>query len=132
MIVGTTVMLLANTGLGLLALIDYDQPYVFFFFSIIVRFFQGYGDTLVTCTALSLITTNWSEEKTKYISFMEASAGLGLMIGPPMGASLYGVLNFAWTFYFFSFLIGICLIMQIAFLPNKLNDSKVFNSLDKN
>jgi MFS family permease len=41
---------------------------------------------------------------------MEAAGGLGLMVGPPMGGFLYGYLNYAMTFYFFSIVIGACVV----------------------
>lgn len=127
MIVGTACMLIANTGLGLLALIPYDRWGWFFTCSLLIRFLQGYGDTLATTTALSLISTNYSEEKTKYIGFMEAAGGLGLMIGPAFGSFLYSYLNYAWTFYFLSIAIGINLIVLIIFIPQKLNNNLEFS-----
>ena len=54
-----------------------------------------------------------------------------MLIGPPMGGFLYGYLNYAWTFYFFSFLIGACMLIQIIFIPNQLNNLTEF-TLDKN
>jgi len=122
-IVGFICMLIANQGLGMLALIDYDNWFLFYSCSLIIRFLQGYGDTLATTTAFSLISTNFNEEKTKYISIMEAAGGLGLMIGPPMGGLLFGIFNYAWTFYFFSLLIAANLAVQIYYLPSCLNNS---------
>jgi len=122
-IVGFVCMLVANTGLGMLALINYDNWRLFYFFSCLIRFIQGYGDTLATTTALSLISTNFQDEKTKYISIMEAAGGLGLMVGPPMGGFLFGIFNYAWTFYLFSVLITVNLLLQIYYVPNCLNNS---------
>jgi MFS family permease len=62
---------------------------------------------------------------------MEAAGGLGLMIGPSIGSFLYGYLNYAWTFYFFSILIGINLILLVIYIPNKLNNTNEF-SFDRN
>lgn len=122
MIVGTGCMLIANTGLGMLALIPNGHPYWFFCVSLIIRFLQGYGDTLATTTALSLITTNYTEDKQKYISFMEAAGGLGLMVGPSIGSFLYGFCDYAWTFYTLSIFIAANLAVSIIFIPQKLNN----------
>ena len=116
-IVGFICMLIANTGLGMLSLIPYGQWELFYTLSLLIRFLQGYGDTLVTTTALSLISTIYSDDKTKYISAFEAAGGLGLLVGPPLGGFLYGYLSYAWTLYFFSTLIGGCLLLQIVFVP---------------
>ena len=124
MLYGTWCMLAANTGLGMLALIPYDNWGWFYFFSLIIRFLQGYGDTLATTTALSLISTNFSEDKTKYIGFMEAAGGLGLMIGPSFGSFLYGYLDYAWTFYILSIFIGINLVILVLYIPNELNNKQ--------
>ena len=123
MLVGIFCMLVSNTGLGMLALIPYDNWKLFFGLSILIRFLQGYGDTLATTTALSLITSNYSSEKTKFIGYMEAAGGLGLMVGPPIGSFLYGYLNYAWTFYSLSITIFINLFVLVIFLPNELNNT---------
>jgi MFS family permease len=127
MLIGTACMLISNTGLGMLALIPYTRPGWFYFCSLATRFLQGYGDTLATTTALSLISTNFSEDKAKYIGYMEAAGGLGLMIGPSVGSFLYGYLNYAWTFYFLSICIGINLILLAIYTPNKLNNTNEFS-----
>lgn len=80
---------------------------------------------------MSLISTQFNEEKTKYIGFFEAAGGIGTMIGPPMGGFLYGYLHYAWTFYFFSAVIGLCLLFNLWFVPNQLNNRTDF-TLDKN
>jgi MFS family permease len=55
---------------------------------------------------------------------MEAAAGFGLMLGPPIGSLLYGQFGYAWAFYFFSILLGYNLISTILFVPGELNYDK--------
>jgi MFS family permease len=62
-------------------------------------------------TAMSLISTNFPEDKEKYISYIGASMGFGLMIGPPLGSFVFGRFGFAWVFYFFSIWIFIMMIL---------------------
>ena len=121
-IIGTSCMLVGNTGMGLCSLIPYERWGTFYFFSLVLRFLMGYGDTLAVTTMYSLITTTFTEEKSKYIGIMEAAQGLGLMIGPLLGGFLYPLLKYASTFYFFSLLIAINLFIQIKFISPKFNN----------
>lgn len=131
MLIGSVCMFVANIGLGMLALIPIDHPMTFYYLTLFIRFLQGYGDTLTTTTALSLISTNYSEEKTKYIGFMEAAGGLGLMIGPPLGSFLYSMFKYAWTFYSLAVFIFINTLLCLFFIPDKLNKQTEI-SLDRN
>jgi len=72
-------------------------------------------------TSMSLISSNFPAEKEKYISYIGASMGLGLMLGPPLGSVIYGQLKFAAVFYFFSIWIFIMILLQMAFIPSSYN-----------
>lgn len=72
-------------------------------------------------TSMSLISSNFPLEKEKYISYIGASMGVGLMLGPPLGSFIYGKWNFASVFYFFSVWIFIMLIFQTLFIPSSYN-----------
>jgi MFS family permease len=128
MLVGEVCMFVANVGLGMLAIIPYDRPGTFYTLTLLI---QGYGNTLTTTTALSLISTNFSEDKQKYIAYFEAAGGLGLMIGPPLGSFLYGIVDYAWTFYLLSLFIGLNGLISYLFIPDQLNRQNVIN-LDRN
>lgn len=85
-------------------------------------------------TAMSLISTNFPEDKEKYISYIGASMGFGLMVGPPLGSFIFGNLNFAMVFYFFSIWIFIMMVLQYVFIPssyNKDRQSTVLNHMGK-
>ena len=52
---------------------------------------------------------------------MEAAAGFGLMVGPPIGSLVYGYFGFSWAFWVFSIMFIINLFMLLPFLPDGLN-----------
>jgi MFS family permease len=71
----------------------------------------------VLSTTYSLISQIFPEEKEKYISYIEAATGFGLMVGPPLGSIIYGYLDFQWTFYVFAILVLINLVLCLLFIP---------------
>lgn len=46
-IVGFVVLIISTTGLGLLEYVPYDQWKLFYALSFVIRFAQGYGDSLI-------------------------------------------------------------------------------------
>ena len=67
------------------------------------------------------MSQNYRENKAQYIAYIEAASGLGLIIGPPMGSAIYGVLGYGWAFYSFSILAALNLMQVCYFIPNKIN-----------
>lgn len=49
-LIGLVILVLANTALGMLSYIPADNWVLFYVLSILVRLFQGYGDSLVVTT----------------------------------------------------------------------------------
>lgn len=90
MLVGIVAILIATYMLGLLAYIPNEKWFLFYSLAIFARLIQGYGDSLAITTIFSVVSSAYPEEKTKYISMLEAASGLGLMIGPPLGSIIYG------------------------------------------
>jgi MFS family permease len=72
-------------------------------------------------TNFSVISSNFSEDREMYIGYLEASEGMGLMIGPALGSVMYGVLGYDWAFYAFSIMIVMTFFVQLIFLPSSLN-----------
>jgi MFS family permease len=93
-IIGLLILMIATFALGLISYIDYDKWGLFYAISILARFVQGYGDSLVFTTTFSIISLVFSDDKDKYISYLEAAIGFGLMSGPPLGSIIYGYLGF--------------------------------------
>ena len=62
---------------------------------------------------------------------MEISFGFGMILGPPLGSLIYGLSNYATTFYFFAALIFISMILCYVFIPNRLNKNEGENNESK-
>ena len=82
---------------------------------------MGYADSLILTTSVSLLGSNFSDQRARYFGLMEAACGLGLIIGPPIGSIMYGYFGFEGAFMVFSGIIFINLATCICLLSNKLN-----------
>jgi MFS family permease len=123
-LIGLTILVLANTALGMLSYIPADNWVLFYVLSIVVRLVQGYGDSLVVTTQFSVIISVFSDEKLKYIGYSESAIGIGLMLGPGLGSFVFGFFGYAWAFYAFSVLLGLNLLIMMFYLPKQLNYDK--------
>ena len=119
-LIGLLVLFICNTAMGYISVID-DSGAKFFWFTCLIRFFQGYGDSLVMTTNFSVISSNFSDDREMYIGYLEASEGMGLMMGPALGSVVYGAFGYEWAFYSFSIMIVMTFVVQMIFLPNHLN-----------
>lgn len=59
----------------------------------------------------------------KHIAYIEIAVGLGLGIGPLVGAFLYGKIEYEYTMYFFGALNFITMIFTWYNIPNSLNST---------
>lgn len=104
-LIGMLILMLTNTAMGLLSMSS-DWKW-FFSLSIVIRFIEGYGDTLAMTAFFSVICSKFPTQKTRYIGYLESSIGLGLMAGPPIASLIYGRFGYALAFYFFTIAVGI-------------------------
>lgn len=120
-LVGFTILVIANTALGCLEFIHTDDVHVFFGISLAIRIASGYSDSLISTTQYSIVANCYKEEKTTYIAIIEAATGLGLILGPPIGSAIYGHAGFAWAFFAFSILLALNFVSCFLFIPWKIN-----------
>jgi MFS family permease len=76
-------MIIASVGFGLLVYIENDSA--FFWISMVLRFFQGFGDASVSISIFSIIATDYTADQGLYYGYLESAIGIGLMIGPIIG-----------------------------------------------
>jgi len=57
---------------------------------------------------MAIMSSFGSNERDKYIGIVEAANGLGLLVGPLAGATLYTIGGFALPFLFFASLLVLC------------------------
>lgn len=93
----------------------------FFYFAMVLRFLQGLGDALVSTAGYSIITIENPPKKDSYIGYCQSAIGIGLMLGPIIGQSLYVVLNFEMTFYTFGVVFALSMGVLMIVIPNHIN-----------
>jgi len=76
-------MTIASVGFGLLVYIENDN--VFFWISLALRFFQGFGEACASISIFSIIATDYTADQELYFGYLESAIGVGLMIGPVIG-----------------------------------------------
>jgi len=69
----------------------------------------------------SILTSVFPENREKYLGYGEASAGVGLMVGPVLGGFLNTYMGYRNCFLVFSGIIAITTGVCIYFLPTSLN-----------
>ena len=126
LIIGFSLLIISNSGLGALSYFEPGQWKSFYAVSIATRFLQGFADSLTMSVIFALVSNNYVEDRSRYISYVKAAGGLGLMLGPSMGSTIYGYLGYARTFYFFSLLLVLGLILSAIFVVEpKLNRNEI-------
>jgi len=61
----------------------------------------------------------------RHITYIEICVGLGLGLGPVIGAFLYKQLSYEFTMYAFALINGIATLLCYVMLPNVLNKAAV-------
>ncbi|CAI2366897.1 unnamed protein product [Moneuplotes crassus] len=110
--------------MALFSTISYlEVPSLVVFFCLVSRFVQGFTSSMIQTTCYSIISVIYKEKKQQYMGYYEGSQGFGWAIGPAIGAILYSLFGFHWTFYILgSSMILTCLLMYIQ-IPNDINEN---------
>jgi MFS family permease len=58
-------------------------------YSFLWKFLCGVGAGINSTSSMAIITTHYKSERERAIGYMEASSGVGLLLGPFFGAILY-------------------------------------------
>jgi MFS family permease len=92
------------------------------------RFLQGFSSSLIQTTMYSVSTNFFPDHKEAMVGYIEAATGIGLILGPLIGSSLYSIGGyhfiynfFGSTFVVFSFFIKIIFDDEI----DKLNAASI-------
>jgi MFS family permease len=118
-------MTFTTFGLGWIAKIR--DPHLFKQIALFLRFFQGQGDVMIQFTGYAAITSVFKNHLLKYIGYIEIVVGLGLGLGPMVGALVYPNLRYEGTMYFFGGLNFVTMMICYLLIPQKL-DSDYKNS----
>lgn len=78
---------------------------------------------MLQVTSYTVITTVFSDDVMKYISYIEITVGLGLGLGPALGSVICTQVGYKWTMYIFGFLNLIGMIICQFYIPKELNNT---------
>jgi DHA1 family solute carrier family 18 vesicular amine transporter 1/2 len=78
---------------------------------------------LIIFIGYTIVTSSFSEKREKYLGYAEASAGIGLMLGPVIGSFMYNFLEYMGTFFAFTIILLLNCILVSFTLPSSLNDA---------
>jgi MFS family permease len=79
------------------------------------------GIGFYTTAGYSIVCIEFVENTEKYIGYIEAAIGIGLLIGPIIGSFFYSLLGYLWSFIVFGIIIFITLWPIHFMLPAYLN-----------
>ena len=76
---------------------------------------------MLELTCYSIVSSVYRDDMTKYIGYMEVYQGLGINLGPVLGAVFNSLYGFEITMYICAGLNGVCLILCVLLYPSSLN-----------
>ena len=97
---------------------------LFFGLSLLVRFIQGMGDSMVATSAYSIVSIEFPESREVYIGYCQTAVGLGLLLGPVIGTSIFNFAGYEGTFYVLAGILGASLTIAFFLLPGRINKYK--------
>ena len=71
-----------------------DNPDMISVLAILLRTVEGFAASFVATSAYSIATNDFPNETDEIVGYLEASYGVGLLIGPVVGAFIYAATNF--------------------------------------
>ena len=119
-LVASLCVISASIGFGLTVHIENDM--VFFIISVALRILEGLAEACHNTSTLSLIAVEFYAEREMYYGWVESSIGVGLMMGPVIGQVLYNLFGYENTFYMTAGILTIPLVLQVFFIPKRIND----------
>ena len=94
-----------------------DNSDYFFYCAVAIRVVEGLGGALLETPVYSLVVIEFSQNKDKYISYVELASGIGLTIGPFISMILYNYLHFAGTFLTYACLVALTSVYLYLSIP---------------
>lgn len=107
-IFGNLCIVLSTIGFGLTKRITNDLA--FFIASVGFRMIQGFGDAACSTAVFSVIGRVFPDDRDQYFGYIESAVGVGLMVGPVIGNSIYNLVGYEYTFYCSALLVAIPLV----------------------
>lgn len=64
---------------------------------LLIRTLQGLSSSMIQTTSYAIIAVLYPNDQQKYLGILEASMGVGMLLGPVLGSLLYTLFEFKWT-----------------------------------
>jgi MFS family permease len=96
---------------------------LFFGLSLGIRFIQGVGDSMVATAAYSVVSMEFPHQREIYIGYCQTAVGLGLLLGPVIGTTIYKFFHYENTFYVLAGILTMSLISAMFLLPSRINST---------
>ena len=90
---------------------------MFFGLSLVVRFVQGVGDSMVATASYSIVSIEFPHSREIYIGYCQTAVGLGLLMGPVIGTSIFKFAGYEGTFYVLGGILCLSLMTAFFLLP---------------
>lgn len=120
---------LAFIVFGLISVYNISKPY-FILLALIARLFQGLGAACINVAGYSFVSNFYSDEAAKAIVILEMQYGLGMVVGPFFGSTLFWIGGYEFMIMSFSCLLFLCVVVMKIVLP-KSDELKVGESTIK-
>ena len=92
-------VIVTNTAIGVLANLPAEQWKTFIYAMIALRLLQGYFEGVIGTQSNAIMFLLAPDHRDKILAMQSIGAGVGAMLGPPVGSILYTQLGFQFTFY---------------------------------
>ena len=94
-------------------------PWLIMIYSLTLRLLKGACSAFIQTTCYSVVINDYPDKKEAMIGYLEASTGVGLILGPLAGSTLYALYGFENTFLIFgSMIVFLSILIAINFPEN--------------
>ena len=76
---------------------------------------------MVATAAYSIVSIEFPHQREVYIGYCQTSVGLGLLLGPVLGTTIYRFAKYELTFYILAVVLSISLCTAFFMIPNRIN-----------
>lgn len=76
---------------------------------------------MVATSAYSIVSIEFPENRDIYIGYCQTAVGLGLLMGPVIGTSIYGFAGYQNTFYILAGVLTLSFLTAVFLLPTRIN-----------
>lgn len=76
---------------------------------------------MVATAAYSIVSIEFPHNREIYIGYCQTAVGLGLLLGPVVGTTIYKLAHYENTFYILAGILSASFITGVFLLPNRIN-----------